>query len=179
MTNDNDNENVKDQSGEAAPQEDELTKCKRERDEYLNGWKRAKADLINYQKDETKRFQEMAKFASMDLVADVIPVLDSFAALERILEGEPRPDAASGRDLTGMRLVQRQLEDVLKKRGLARMIVASGTPFDPAFHESVGETESEAPPGTIAEEIERGYLLHGRVVRPVRVKLSKGTANQH
>lgn len=153
-----------------------LEKCEKEKEDYLNGWKRAKADLINYQKDEAKRFEELIKFGTLDMIRDFIPVLDSFAALERTLEGEPRLDNQSGRDLAdvvGFRLIRIQLEDLLKKNGLERMTVNPGQSFDPAFHESVGEIESDYPVGSVVLEIERGYLLNGRVVRPARVKLSK------
>ena len=153
--------------------ESELTRCLKEREEYLNGWKRAKADFINYQREENKRFEEIAKFASLGLIEDFIPVLDSFAALERSIEGEPRLEGVSRRDLDGMRLIHAQCEDVLKKKGLERIPFTSGGAFDPKIHESVGEIESVHPPGTLAEEIERGYALEERVVRAARVKLSK------
>jgi len=146
--------------------ETEIDQLKRKLDEYLNGWKRAKADLINYQKDEGKRFEEIMKFGTMDFIRDFIPVLDSFDLALSVLEKE-------GKAERGVYMIRAQLEDVLKKRGLERMAVAVGALFDPALHESVGEIESGEPPGTIAEEIEHGYLLYDRVVRPARVKLAK------
>ncbi len=164
----------KDPKVEQTPSPLEL--CEKEREEYLNGWKRAKADLINYQKDEAKRLEEFAKYASVRILEDLIPVLDSFAALERSIEGEPRLEGVSRRDLEGMRFIRAQLEDILKKQGLERIVFEAGAPFDPAVHESVGEIASMHPPGTIVEEIERGYRVQGRVVRPVRVKLSKSTS---
>lgn len=147
--------------------EEELKKCQTDRDEYLNGWKRAKADLINFQKDEVKRLEEAIKFGNWDLVRDLITVLDSFdlaiAALEK-----------NGPVEKGVYMIRHQLEDALRKRGLERIIISTGQPFDPALHEAIGEIESSKPSGAIAEEVERGYLLSGRVIRPARVKLSKG-----
>jgi len=151
----------------------DLEELKKQCEEYLNGWKRAKADLINYQKDEQKRLEEIAKFSNWDLVRDLVTVLDSFAALERSMEGEPRPDRL-GRDLAGLLMIRSQLEDALKRRGLERITVIAGQAFDPSLQEAIGEAESDKPVGTVAEEIERGYLLSGRVIRPARVKLSKG-----
>ena len=151
---------------------DELQK---ERDEYLAGWKRAKADLINYQKDESRRFEEFAKFAVGDVVQDLVPVLDSFAALER-LEGEPRPDGSSGRDLAGMQRIRSQLEDALRRHGLERVAASPGELFDSSRHEAVAEVESDHPSGSIAEIVEHGYALSGKVVRPARVKLAKPPA---
>jgi len=146
--------------------EERLEKCAKEKEDYLNGWKRAKADLINYQKDEAKRFEEILKFGNMDLTRDLIPVLDSFDLALTMLERE-------GKAEKGVYMIRSQLEDALKKRGLERVSVSLGQPFDPNLHESVGEIESEHTPGTIALEIERGYLLNGRVVRPARIKLAK------
>lgn len=147
-----------------------LDACMKEKDEYLNGWKRAKADLINYQKDEGKRFEEILKFGATDLVKDFIPVLDSFDLALTVLEKE-------GKAERGVYMIRTQLEDVLKKRGLERVAVSVGAPFDPNLHESIGEVEAGEPPGTIVEEVERGYYLNGRVVRPARVKLSKQKTN--
>lgn len=146
--------------------QEKLTACQKERDEYLNGWKRAKADLINYQKDEAKRFEEVLKFGSIDIIKDLIPVLDSFDLSLSVLEKE-------GKAERGLYMIRSQIEDVLKKRGLEKIVVVPGQKFDPNNHESVSEGESEHPAGSVAEVIENGYLLNGRVVRPARVKLSK------
>lgn len=146
--------------------EEEFKKCQAERDEYLNGWKRAKADFINYQKDETKRLEEVLKFANWDLVKELIIVLDSFDLAIAALEKESKTEK-------GIYMIRIQLEDVLKKRGLERIVVSAGQKFDPALHEAVGEVESDKPSGTIVEEVEKGYLLNGRVIRPARVKLAK------
>lgn len=146
--------------------EDEIQKCQTEREEYLNGWKRAKADFINYQKEEAKRFEEVINFGQWDLVKDLIAVLDSFDLAIAALEKEGKVDK-------GVNMIRSQIEDVLKKRGLEKMVVSVGQAFDPALHESVGEAESNQPAGSIAEEVERGYILNGRVIRPARVKISK------
>jgi molecular chaperone GrpE len=147
-------------------EESELEKCRQERDEYLNGWKRAKADLINYQKDEAKRFEEIMQYATEAIARDLIPVLDSFelgiAALEK-----------NGPVDKGVYIIKTQLEDALKKKGLEKIKVSPGDSFDPSRQESLGEKESDKPSGTVAEEIESGYLLNGKVVRPARVKLAK------
>ena|SRR3989338_8815249 len=143
---------------------EKLEKCEVEKEEYLNGWKRAKADFINYQKDEVKRFEEAVKFANWDLVRDLITVLDSFDLAIAVLGKEAEK---------GTYLIRNQLEDVLRKRGLERIMISVGQKFDPTLHEAISEVESDQPAGTIVEEVERGYLLNGRVIRPVRVKISK------
>ncbi|HEY4475847.1 MAG TPA: nucleotide exchange factor GrpE [Candidatus Paceibacterota bacterium] len=144
-----------------------LENCQKERDEYLNGWKRAKADLINDQKDEAKRFEELLKFGSADLIKDFIPVLNNFDLALSVLEKD-------GKAEKGVYMIRTQLEDVLRKRGLEKMAVSAGNNFDPSLHEAIGEIESEHQAGTVALIIENGYTLNGRVIRPARVKLAKG-----
>lgn len=160
---------------DVADEAKELEKCKAERDEYLAGWKRAKADLINYQKDETRRLEEFAKYANKELIRELITVMDSFdlaiAAMASSAQGfgGPKGDKVD----KGTLMIRTQLEDVLKKQGLERMSVTVGAPFDPAFHEAVAAVESTESPGAVVEEVERGYTLHGRVMRPARVKVAK------
>jgi len=135
--------------------------------EYLDGWKRAKADLINYKKDEAQRLEGFAKFSNEMIIMDLITVLDSFElSLSVIAETDPARK--------GITLIKSQLEDLLKKQGLERIQVKRGDPLDTSFEEAVGETNSAEPPGTVAEEVSGGYRLNGRVIRPVRVKISKG-----
>lgn len=145
----------------------ELEQCKKEREEYLNGWKRAKADLINYQKDENKRFEEIIKLANIAIIKDLISVLDSFDLALSVLEKDRKAEK-------GMYMIKAQLEDIMKKSGLEKMADSVGGKFDPNFQETIGEMESDKPAGEILEEMERGYSLNGRVLRPARVKISKG-----
>lgn len=144
---------------------EELKKCEAERKEYLGGWQRAKADFINYRKDEQKRFIETMQFAAAGLILEILPVLDSF-------------NLASVRGLTsetekGILLIRSQLEDVLKKMGLEEITIKLGEELNPEKHESVGEMESDLPEGKIAEVIQKGYLFQNRVLRPARVKIAK------
>ncbi len=144
----------------------DLARSEHERKEYLDGWQRAKADLINYKKDEGKRFEEMAQFVSAGTMQELLPVLDSF---DMAMAHGMAPDTEKG-----ILLIRSQLTDVLKKKGIEEIAVSAGEAFNPSMHESMGEAESEHPAGTIAEVIQRGYALAGRVIRPARVRLSKG-----
>ncbi|MEK9168374.1 MAG: nucleotide exchange factor GrpE [Patescibacteria group bacterium] len=148
--------------------ETELEKYQKERDEYLDGWKRAKADLINYKKDEAKRFEMMIKFANESLIKELVNVLDSFD-LALISLGND----GDGKIQKGLYLIRHQLEDALKQQGLERIIVSVGQPFDPALQEAIASIESDKPSGMIIEEVERGYLLNGKLIRPARVKVAK------
>lgn len=156
---------------ERSPSEDAITgeqlaALRKERDEYLDGWQRARADFANYKRTEAERMGEAMKYATEDVVSDLVRVLDSFdlglAALEK-----------DGKAEKGMYMIRAQLEDALKRRGLERVPIKIGDPFDPAIAESIGEVVAELPPGSVAEEIEPGYRLFGKVIRPVRVRLAK------
>lgn len=151
---------------EQPPQDDELTRLKKERDEYLDGWQRARAELINYKKDEAKRFQEIAKFANENLIRELLVVLDSFDLAVAALEKE-------GKAERGFYLIKAQFEDTLKNFGLEKVVVSTGQAFDPSLHEAVAEVESDKTSGTIVEEVDKGYYLNGKLIRPARVKISK------
>lgn len=162
------NETVEIESDNAESKIDSiLEKCMRERDEYLDGWKRAKADFINYKKEESERLVTVARFSNESLVSELISVLDSFDLGISVLENNKAAQK-------GMSLIKLQLGDVLKKYGLRKISVVLGEAFDPKEQEAIGEVFSEYDPGSITEEIESGYILHGKILRPAKVKISKG-----
>ena len=151
---------------------DELVQCKAKADEYLNGWQRAKADFINYKNDEARRLEDMARYISRSLMEDILPVLDSFdLALKS--NGKAEKEIVNQHQDNGILLIRSQLLDMLKKRGLELMHVSAGDHFDPAKHEALEEVETELPSGSIVEEIQKGYTLQGRVLRPARVRVAK------
>ncbi len=143
-----------------------LEAVERERAEYLDGWKRAKADLINYKKEEAERFQGMVRFGNEAIVYDLLGTLDSFdIGLTVLKEDDPARK--------GMELIRSQLQDTLRRYGLETIGLSPGDAFDPARAEAVGEEPSTHPPGTVSSVVGRGYVLNGKVVRPARVKISK------
>lgn len=144
----------------------ELEKIKAQREEYLEGWKRAKADFLNYKKDEEKRLTAIIKLGNEQMVRDLIAVLDSFDLAVVSLGGD-------GKVEKGVYLIRAQLEDALKKYGLERLTVSVGQPFDPMVHEAVASVESDKPSGTVTDEVEKGYFLSGKLIRPARVKVAK------
>jgi molecular chaperone GrpE len=163
--------------------EEKLAKCERQRDEYLAGWQRAKADFVNYKKDEINRLEEVVRFGTEDLIEELISVLDNFnlaiAAIEnqkisvQPLEEGQKLNLGKGME-RGIYMIRSQIEDVLKKRGLSKVQIKIGEQFNPAVAEAIAEVESDQPAGAIVEEIEAGYLLHDKLIRPARVKISKG-----
>ncbi|MFA6494939.1 MAG: nucleotide exchange factor GrpE [Candidatus Paceibacterota bacterium] len=152
--------------GDTSESHDESTHLRAQADEYLDGWKRAKADLINYKKDEAKRFEEIIRFAAQELVRELVPVLDSFDLALESLGSEPKVEK-------GVYLIRAQLEDALKKHGLEKIAVKAGDQFNPAVHEAVAAVESAQESGTVVEEVDRGYTLAGKLIRPARVKVAK------
>ena len=145
---------------------DMLAAAEKQRDEYLAGWQRAKADFINYRKEEFAHLQEVAQYGSEDLIKDLITVLDNFDLGLRVLE-------KNGPVEKGVYLIRSQIEDILKKRGLEKIVIKPGDVFDPAVAEAMTEVSSESPPGTIVQEIEPGYRLHDKVLRAARVIIAK------
>ncbi|MDD5710509.1 MAG: nucleotide exchange factor GrpE [Candidatus Colwellbacteria bacterium] len=144
-----------------------IEKLSKERDDFLAGWQRAKADLINYKKDELKRLEEVARFANAEIIFDIIRVLDSFelglTAMEKL-----------GKVDKGVYLIKGQLEDALRKYGLERVEVKEGDEFDPNLQEAIASIDGNvSQDNRIAEEVERGYTLHGRTLRVPKVKVYK------
>ena len=159
---------VSDVSGSVSniPETEEM-KIKRECEEYLDGWKRAKAELINYKNDELKRVSEVVRFAGEDIARDMVEVLDSFDLCIASLSAD-NPSLAKG-----VYMIRTQLEDVLKRKGMERIIVSVGHQFDPGLHEAISTVQSDKPPGIVIEEIEKGYTWNGKLLRPARVVVSK------
>lgn len=141
--------------------------------EYLDNWRRAAADLSNYKKRTEKDAGEMTKFANSVLIARLLPVLDDFdRAMQTI------PDNL--RDLTwidGVMLIARKMAAVLEAEGL-KPIEALNKPFDPNLHEAVIHEETDQhEDGTIIAELQKGYKLNDRVLRPTMVKVAKKKAS--
>ncbi len=158
------------QKAKLDPTEEKIAKLEKEKEEYLNGWKRAKADYLNMQKDEMKRMQEMIKFSNTELIKELLPVLDS---LELSLIATKDPEARKG-----IEVIYSQLENILNKQGLQKMKALGGKSlvgeeFDPALHEAMMQEESDKESGTILEEMVSGWTLNGKVIRPAKVKISK------
>lgn len=145
---------------------EELAHVKRERDEYLSGWQRSKADFINYKKDEARHLEDIARYGTESVIKELLSIMHTFDLA--IADTEK-----NGGDSKGISLIRAQLEDVLKKRGVEKILVNPGDMFDPAVAEAMMEVEAEAPPGSIVEVLEPGYRLHDKVLRAAKVSVSK------
>ncbi|MBI3442914.1 MAG: nucleotide exchange factor GrpE [Candidatus Sungbacteria bacterium] len=149
---------------------EKLRVCEDEKKAYLDGWQRAQADAVNYKKDEGKRLEDLGRFITQSMLSDLLPVLDSF---DLALQSFSAKGGQQNQIEQGVLMIRSQLTDAFKKRGVAQIEVMPGDAFNPEKHESVGEVESDKLAGTVAEEVQKGYTLAGRVIRPVRVRLAK------
>ncbi|PKL79559.1 MAG: nucleotide exchange factor GrpE [Candidatus Melainabacteria bacterium HGW-Melainabacteria-1] len=130
---------------------------------------RIAADFENYKRRQEREREELSKFAGQQLITGLLPVLDNF---ERALQTEPNPEDVSN-FTEGIRMIHRQFLDVLTKTGVSP-IEAMGQPFNPEFHEAImSEANDEVPDETVIGEFQRGYVMHGRLLRPAVVKVSK------
>jgi len=145
---------------------EKLKECEKERDEYLLGWKRARADFINYKKEEAEQFENRIRRSEEGLVQELILILDSFD----LCVFSSKNDAV---EKEGVKLIQNQLYDSLRKNGLERIEVKPGEKFDPNFHEAIERVESKQVSDTIIKEIKKGYFFKGKILRPSKVKISK------
>lgn len=148
--------------------EEKLKKCQEEKDDYLNGWKRAKADFLNYKKEEVERIGELAKYGNVEFILRLLPILDNFEIAISQIEKE-----ANDQIVKGFFQIKKQLDDFLSEEGVEQ-IESIGKRFDPNFHEVVEELEvKDKEPGQIVEEIQKGYKINGRILRPTKVKIVK------
>ena len=129
-----------------------LKKNLKERDDYLAGWQRAKADLINTQQRFEKHTQEICALANFDLVKNLLPILDS---LDKIMEKDSH-----------LKTLREQTISILRSIGLQEILVKLGDKFDHNYHEVV---LSKGDGETITEIAQKGYVLNDKVVRPVKV----------
>jgi len=162
-----------DQDIEAAETEDiealqqALAEEKGKAEANLAGWQRAQADFINYKRRSDQEKSNLCQFANAELLCCVLPVLDDMErAFSHLPEGMEDTEWADG-----IKLIARKLRSSLEAQGLSP-IEAIGKPFDPNFHEAMREDKGES--GIVIEEVERGYTLHDRVIRPSKVVVGNG-----
>ncbi|NQT29704.1 MAG: nucleotide exchange factor GrpE [Candidatus Saganbacteria bacterium] len=152
---------------EPSPQS-EADELKEQLKEQRNKLLRALADFDNYKKRVALEKQQFLQYANEMLVTELLPIIDNFA---RAMDAAQKVEA--GDEMTkGLALIKKQLEDVLRKHGVEE-INALGKPFDPNFHEAILQKEDDGPAGINIEEVQKGYKLNGKVIRPSMVIVSK------
>ena len=162
-------------AGEAEPQpeslEDQLARVQAERDSYLDGMQRSRADLDNYRKRATQEKLQSASRGKADLLQALLPILGNMRlALEHAEE-----DAEAVKQ--GVQMIWQQFEGFMRDQGI-EPIATLGEPFDPAHHEALSTVPAtdDYPADTIAAEIKAGYLFEGRLLSPAQVVVARAPA---
>lgn len=158
----------------AAALEAEVKALRKEAADSRNDLLVARADLENTRKRLVREKNDAIKFANSCLIEELLTPMDS---LERALASLKAPNGgAQGTEaiLSGVRMVFQQFSDALRRNGLERIASAPGTPFDPEEHEAcMVEASPSAAAEVVGEELMAGYKLHGRILRPAKVKVFK------
>lgn len=148
---------------------EERDKARKERDEYLAGWQRSKADYVNLQRRMREASSDVAKVAVSGIVGNIIPVFDSLEAARKAAE-----NAGEGVQ-KGIDQVVAQLQSSLKEHGVLRFQPKEGDAFDPERHEPMQTvaTEDKNLDNTVHECYQSGFELGGTIIRPARVAVRK------
>ena len=128
---------------------------------------RVQADFENYKKRTEKETQEFIRYSNKKLITKILPIIDNF---ELALKHNHREDEFT----KGVELIYAQLITILEEEGI-KAIKAKGEQFNPELHEALLQEDSKQKRNIILEELQRGYTLNDKVIRPTKVKLSKGT----
>lgn len=143
----------------------------KEFDEQNEQFLRLQAEFENFRRRSLKEKQESFKFGHQNLVKDLLSAVDN---LERALQhGVQKGGTEVGGILDGVELVYREVLGALAKHGV-KLIEAEGKIFDPAEHEAMGQApNAEVPPNTVLQVLQKGYVIHDRMLRPARVIVSR------
>ena len=170
-----------------------LEECQKLKEEYLAGWQRERADFLNYKKGEFERVGEILKYAGESLILKLLPILDNFEIAEKEVRSMNPEETKTEESIKGFLQIKAQIKDFLKNQGVEE-IKTIGERFDPNFHEVVEEVEvkptsaeatagkpgsaeaamaGDKESGIIIEEIQKGYKINDRLLRPAKVKVTK------
>lgn len=167
-----DNDNLKNntenaESGNIEEIKKALAEAKSSCEANLAGWQRVQADYMNLRRITEQEKAETCKYANAVLLFNLLPVIDDFA---RALAAVP-PDEAESQWVEGLRLIDRKFRDILEKQGVTQ-IKARGEEFDPRFMEALACGKGKRD--VVTQEIETGYMLNDKVIRPAKVVVGSG-----
>ena len=128
------------------------------------------AEFENFKKRSLKERQDIVKFGWENVASELLGVLDNLDRALQFAKPETDPNLMSG-----LKMVSQQFASTLEKQGV-QAILTENQMFNPDLHEGVGQLPSEKPAGTIVQEVQKGYTLHGRLLRASRVLVSSGVA---
>lgn len=146
---------------------EKLKKCAGEKQEYLEGWQRAKADFVNFKRETSEREKELLSMGKRSVFFELIALADHF---EFAMVGEKwlALDASFKKGVEG---IYRELIRILERHGI-RQFRPLGESLNPARHESLGEVDGEG--GIVMEVLQSGYEENGKIIRPAKVKVGHG-----
>ncbi len=151
---------------EATPADAKMTELENQLKEEKNRYLYLYAEFDNFKKRAVKERSDLIKFGWESVARELLGVLDNLdLALGHV------PAGTDKNWLEGVRMVAQQFQAGLEKQGVTPIRTQE---FDPNLHEAVGQEDSDKPAGSIVKEHTRGYLLHGRLLRPARVVVSSG-----
>ena len=157
-----------------APTEDDpaakLKAAEQKADEYYDRLLRTSAEFDNYKKRTTREMRDVVRYANEKLLKELLSVVDN---LERAIISAQQDNAEDDALLEGVRLTLNEIEKILERHNV-QPVKALGEPFDPNFHQAMMQAESEDQPvNTVIQEMQKGYVLHDRLLRPAMVVVSK------
>jgi len=145
-----------------------LSEAKSHQEQYL----RTLADMENLRKRTQREKEDLAKFANENILREILPVVDN---LERAVDHAEESESCDGL-FEGVQMTLTQFSQLLEKFGV-EPVDAVGQPFDPAYHQAMGQMESdEFSPNTVVQQMQKGYQLNKRLLRPAFVMLAKAPA---
>ena len=158
-------------------QDEDCPKCK----DYLEGWKRAKADYANLEKQSEKSRLDYIAFANQNLLQEILPAIDQYeTALEFIpdIKNIPEPEKTQIQNwITGIKAVKQLWEQMFEEIGLKR--ITESDKFDPTMHNAVGkEVDKNKPADSILKVVQPGWMLKNKVLRPSKVIVNSPVENQ-
>jgi len=148
--------------------QEEINRLKEQVAAYYDQYLRSLAEVDNVRKRALREKEEYLKFASVPIIQKLLPVMDDLERALTMSESSRDYDAL----YRGLQMIGKRMQDIIEGEGV-QVIEALGKPFDPQFHQPLMvESSTEHPENTVIEELQKGYILHGKVIRPSLVKVS-------
>ncbi len=148
--------------------QEQVSRLKEEAAHHYDQYLRSVADIDNLRKRTAREKEEYLRFASLPVLKKILPVVDDLERALQMSEGNNDYDTL----YKGLEMITRRMHEIVAEEGV-QTIEAVGQPFDPQYHQPLAvEASSEHPENTVIEELQKGYVLHGRVIRPSLVKVS-------
>ena len=147
----------------------ELEEVKAKAEANLAGWQRSQADFVNFKRRCEQDMSEMTQFANASLILNLLPVLDDFE--RAFTSSQVNKESLDPAWVEGMKLIEKKFKSILEMQGVS-VIKTKDEPFDPRVHEAIKEDKGKE--GIIVQEVQKGYKLGEKVLRPARVIVGSG-----